>query len=524
MFLTKNSKHVIMPWRADVQRVIPHARELTHAGERLLVVPNEHDEARVARNLGVEMPAPILTRYDWRGQKPWETQRITAALLTESPRAYCLNEFGTGKTRSVIWAADFLRRSHRAVRRVLIAAPLSTLTPVWEAELFRVIPGARVRVLHGDKKTRLERLADDADFYIINHHGLGLIKDAIVKRGFDIFVLDELATFRNRSTGLWKAANEIIQGGPANQGNPKPSYVWGLTGSPTPKAPTDAWAQVRLLTPERTTKTFTRFRDQTMSQITQFKWVRKPIASDLIHDAMQPSVRFALSDVVELPATTYQTREVQLEGEARRAYQIMFDKMRLLTKDGTAVTAVNEGVLQSKLLQLALGYVYSDKRGVLRLPNETRLDVVQEIVEATSRKVIVFCPYLHALEGVAERLQKCTSIAVVHGQTPIGARNKIFQRFMQEEAPHTIVAHPGCMSHGLTLTAANTIIWLGPTNNFETYEQANARIVRPGQTSKTLIVHIVATPVERLAYRRLQERGTFQGMLLELFRQQELEL
>jgi hypothetical protein len=66
-------------------------------------------------------------------------------------------------------------------------------------------------------------------------------------------------------------------------------------------------------------------------------------------------------------------------------------------------------------------------------------------------------------------------------------------------------------------------VWFGLVNNFETYEQANARIIRPGQTDKTLILHLVGTPVEKLAYRRLQERGSFQGMLLELFRQQELD-
>lgn len=514
MFITANAEHIVVPWQADLQRVLPHARELTHQGQRMLLVPNRHEEARVARNLGVQIPAPILTRYDWRGQQPWDTQRTTAALLTESERAYVLNEFGTGKTRSVIWATDYLRRA-ASIGRVLIAAPLSTLTPVWESELFKVLPKARVQVLHGTKEERLRRLAEDADFYVINHHGLSLLTDQLIKRKFDVFVIDELATFRNRSTGLWKAANAIVQGGVR--------YAWGLTGSPTPKAPTDAWAQVRLLTPARTTKTMTRFRDMTMRQVTTFKWVKKPGAEDIVHEAMQPSVRFALSDVVELPATTYQTRTVELEGEARRAYKLLFDKMRVMTNNGETVTAANEGVLQSKLMQVALGYIYTDKKGVFKLPNDSRLDAIREIVVGTSRKVICFVPFIHALEGLAEYLQKHTSIAVVHGGTPVGARNKIFRRFQEDSEPHTIIAHPGCMSHGLTLTSANTIVWVGPVNSYETYEQANARIVRPGQTSKTLIVHTVATPVERLAYRRLQERGSFQGMLLELFRQQELE-
>jgi SNF2 family DNA or RNA helicase len=515
MFVTADNNHIVVPWRVDLANVIPHARSIDYKGQKMLLVPNRHAEAKVARNLGIPIPAPILTRYDWPGgQQPWESQKTTAALLTESERVYVLNEFGTGKTRAVIWAADYLRQAAR-VKRVLISAPLSTLTPVWEAELFRLLPKARVRVLHGDRRQRLARLAEDADFYIINHHGLTLLRAALVKRGFDIFVIDELAVFRNKSTELWKSANAIVQSGVP--------HSWGLTGSPTPKAPTDAWAQIRLLTPDRTTTSMTRFRDMTMRQVTGFRWVRRPQAMDIVYEAMQPSVRFALSDVKELPPTTYQTHRIELEPATRRAYKLLFDKMALMTSNGESVTAVNEGVLQSKLLQVSMGYIYTDAKGVLTLPNDARLEMLAEIVEQTSRKVIVFVPFIHALQGVAQFLQKRTSIAVVHGQTPIAARNKIFRSFQEEYDPHTIIAHPACMSHGLTLTAANTIVWFGPVNNYETYEQANARIVRPGQSSKTIIVHLVGTPVERLSYKRLQERGTFQGMLLELFRAQELE-
>jgi SNF2 family DNA or RNA helicase len=517
MFVTADANHIVVPWRQDLASVIPHARALDYQGQRMLLVPNQHAEAKVARNLGIPVPAPILTRYDWCNQKPWDTQKTTAALLTESPSAYVLNEFGTGKTRAVIWAADYLRR-HASAKRVLIAAPLSTLTPVWEAELFRLLPLARVRVLHGDRRTRLERLEDDADFYIINHHGLPLLRDALVKRGFDIFVIDEQATFRNKSTDLWKAANAVIRSGPK-----PPQYVWGLTGSPVPKAATDAWGQIRLLTPDRTTTSLTRFKDMTMRQITGFKWVNRPQAMDIVYEQMQPSVRFALSDVTELPPTIYRDHQVNLEADTRKAYKLLFDKAAMMTQKGEVVTAVNEGVLQSKLLQVSLGYVYSDKGAKIKLSNNNRIDTLSELVASTSRKVIVFVPFIHALEGVAAALQQETSVAVIHGGSPVGYRNKTFRAFQEEPEPRVIVAHPGCMSHGLTLTAANLIVWFGPTNNYETYEQANARIVRPGQLSKTIIAHLIGTPVERLAYKRLRERATFQGMLLELFHQQVLE-
>ena len=79
----------------------------------------------------------------------------------------------------------------------------------------------------------------------------------------------------------------------------------------------------------------------------------------------------------------------------------MLDKLRMQTDDGKAITAANEGILQSKLLQVACGFIYTDDKGVLQLPVQPRLDALLSIVESTQRKFIVFVPFVHALEGVA---------------------------------------------------------------------------------------------------------------------------
>lgn len=464
--------------------------------------------------LAKQAPQPV---YDWLGKKPWDVQKHTTRLLVKSPRAYVLNEFGTGKTRSVIWAADILHRYY-GVGPVLVAAPLSTLGPVWESELFKLDARARVQVLYGSKKQRLEKLAEPAEWYVINHHGLDLIRDELVAKGFQIFVVDELAVLRNARTLWWRAASRIV-----NSGSVK--YAWGLTGSPTPKAPTDAWAQIRLLTPERTTKGFVRFREATMRQVSPFKWIKRPGAGALIHEQMQPAVRFSLEDVMELPPVTSRSFRVDLDPLARKAYQMMVDKLRMMTNNGESITAANEGVLQSKLLQVACGWLYTDTKGVFSLPTKARLDALLALIEQTTRKYIVFVPFTHALEGVALYLQKASeNISVVHGQTPVAMRNRIFRAFQEDEQPRGIVAHPGCMAHGLTLTAANTIIWYSPVNSYDIYEQANARIVRPGQTSKTLIAHLIGTPVERAVYQRLRDRRSFQGLLLDLFRNEASNL
>jgi SNF2 family DNA or RNA helicase len=71
------------------------------------------------------------------------------------------------------------------------------------------------------------------------------------------------------------------------------------------------------------------------------------------------------------------------------------------------------------------------------------------------------------------------------------------------------------MSHGLTLTEANTIVWYAPEWSNDTYNQANARISRPGQKNSQHIIHISGSEIERKIYARLRDRSKMQGVLLD---------
>jgi SNF2 family DNA or RNA helicase len=515
-FVTANGTHVVVPWHDGLKEIVPHAKDFAWRGARMLIMPNDHTEARLARNLGIAVPAPILTRYDWRGSQPWDIQRTTAALLTESPRAYVLSSMGTGKSRAVLYAADYLMRTGQA-SRMLIVAPLSTLTPVWERECFTLFMSTRkVVVLYGTKEKRLKLLDEGAAICVINHDGLKVLGPAIAEAGFDIVVLDELATYRNRQTDRWKFATTVV-----NHSNTQ--FAWGLTGSPTPNAPTDAWAQVKMLTPARVPRTFNQFQDHTMRRVSTFKWLPRPEANTIVRQAMSPSVRYTREDVMELPECSWVDRQVGMDKQAADAYRLLYAKARMLTQQGESITAVNEGVLQSKLLQVSCGFIYTDKKTIFALPSTGRLNALDEVISETDRKLLVLVPFLHALDGVANYLRsKHHDIAVVHGGTARGARDRIFGEFQSRPSPWIIVAHPQTLAHGLTLTEANTIVWYSPTQSLEIYEQANARINRPGQTSKTLIVHMAGTPVERATYARLQSKSRMQGCLLDLFAKQEV--
>jgi SNF2 family DNA or RNA helicase len=471
----------------------------------------------VLRNLGFEVPEPMPIHYDWPKvsgkHSPFSAQLDTASFLSMNSRAFCLNGMGTGKTNSALWAYDYLRRT-KTVNKVLVVCPLSTMERTWADSAFQTFPHLDCVVLHGTRERRNKLLAQDVDIYVINIDGLSTIKDALAKRpDIDLIVVDELALARNSGTDRWKILNTICN-------KQAPRRVWGMTGSPTPNAPTDAWAQCKLVTPDNPTmpKYFSAFRDRVMRQITPFKWAARQDANEAVYQMMQPAIRFSLDDCVDLPEQTFITRDVALTPEQNKAYKDMLNKLSTEYAGGQ-ILAVNEAVKANKLIQIACGVAYGTDGEHVVIPSKPRMDVLKEVIEESEGKVIVFVPLTGALESVASELRKDFTVETVHGGTSKTERDRIFSEFQRGLDPRVLVANASTMSHGLTLTAATTIVWYAPVHSNETYEQACARVRRPGQTRTTVIVHIAGTDVERRVYKRLQDKQSMQGVLLDMMKE-----
>ncbi len=506
-----SSKHhvVAVPSRADLINLIPTAKQVTFEGKPMLVINHGIDETKLLRNFGFDVPAPILSHYDWEQGTPFDIQKTTAALLTMNPRAYVLNGMGTGKTKASLWAWRYLNRKGEA-GKLLVVAPLSTLNFTWAREVFQTLPGIKVQALHGTKAKRLAKLGDpEADVYIINHDGLAIIADELAKRtDIDTVILDELSVYRNGTATRTKITRKVTA---------RMKWVWGMTGSPAPNGPTDAWSQCTIITPHTVPKYFNRFRDEVMTKITQFKYVPKAGALDRVFEVMQPAVRFTLDDVVELPELVERTIDIEMGPKQSKVYKQMEEHAFAMIA-GNEITAMNAGVVLNKLLQISLGFVYSKDKSVVSLDNDERLNVIVDIVNATDRKVIVFAPFVHALSGISKRLtSEGYDVRTISGDTPKGERDVTFNLFQNTDAVKVIVAHPQTMSHGLTLTAADTIVWAAPITSLETFLQANARIRRVGQKHKQQIIMLQATKAERKAYTRLRAKEQVMNLLLDMF-------
>lgn len=471
-----------------------------------LVVPHGIREVLMLRHLGLSAPNPITTHYDWCGGTPFAVQVKTCIMMTENARCYCLNHMGTGKTNVALWSWDFLNKSGLA-KKLLVVAPLSTLQFVWAAHVFKTLPGRKVQVLHGSKKLRLERLGQDADIYIINHDGLKVIESELRARAdIDTLIIDELAVYRNNSVRS-KMMRTFAE---------KFTVVWGMTGSPMPNEPTDVWSQCKIITPNRVPRFRGHARELLMTQAQPHIWRPKPDAVERAFGWMQPSCRYALEDVVELPPLISRTIDVPMSDEQAKTYKRVASAMVAMVKDKT-IKAVNAGAAMSKLLQIAGGWVYTANPEFVRVDPSPRVVALADLIESAEHKVIVAVPFRHMLEGISKILSmKGVEIdhCVVHGDTP--ERENIFSRFQNTPDPKVMLVHPACVSHGLTLTAADTLIWYLPTTSLDIYDQLNARITRVGQLHKQQLLHLQSTPVERNIYKMLRDHQKMQDSFLDL--------
>jgi SNF2 family DNA or RNA helicase len=489
---------------ARIQSVIPHAQ----AFKQYAVVPHRLEETRLLRNLGIATPAPIEYHYKWPGRhKPMDHQRSTAAFLTMNRRAFVLNGLGTGKTLSAYWATDYLMRE-QLVRRVLVISPLSTLERVHGDTIFNNFPLRSFCVLHGSAERRRRLLESDFDFYITNFEGVSVLRHALAARlDIDLVLIDECASYRNAGTTRWAHLKKLIR---------PEQWVWGMTATPTPNEPPDAYAQVRLINPARLEHypSFRSFQMATMRKVSLFKWEPKPEAIQTVHSIMQPAVRYAREDCLDLPECTYETRTVDLTPAQKKAYKDLLNEYVTEVRSAQ-ITALNEAVKLMRLVQVVSGTVYDVAGQHHNIDCAPRLNVVKEIIEEAGTKVIVFVPFVGNINFLREALGKVASVEVVYGDTSPAERNRIFQDFQMQEHPRVLVAHPATMSHGLTLTAASTIVWWAPINSNETYSQANGRINRIGARNAMTVFHLAGTKVEGEMYKRLENRQKLQGLLLD---------
>ena len=490
-----------------VTDVIPKSRRLPN---NKVLVNWGLEEALRLKELKIKVPSPIEGRYEWTGRyKPFEHQKSTAGFLTMNKRSFCFNEQGTGKTASAIWASDYLMKQGK-IRRVLVICPLSIMDSAWRDDLFTFATHRTVSVAYGPAEKRKKIIQEGSDYVIINYDGVAIVADEIRKGGFDLIIVDEATHYKNAQTTRWKTLNKLLT---------DDTWLWMMTGTPAAQSPVDAYGLAKMVNKQSVPRFFGSFKDQVMTRMSQFRWVAKANANTIVFNALQPAIRFTKDECLDLPPMVYVKREIELTNQQKKYYAQIKNKM-VMEVTGAEVTAMNAAVSLSKLLQISSGAVYTDAGDVLEFDIKNRYKVLREVIDESSQKILVFVPFKHTINILTEKLRaEGITTEVIQGSVSAPKRTEIFRTFQTTPNPRVLVIQPQAAAHGVTLTAANTVVWWGPTSSLETYEQANARVHRSGQKHKSTVIQLQGSAAEKHVYRLLDKRINVHADLINLYKE-----
>jgi len=500
-----------------VTDTIPQSEILNTEDERSFVVVywglDEMTQINKLMRLKENLPSPMRRDYSYPGlYKPFDHQAVTAEFLSINEKAFCFNEAGTGKTSSALWAADYLMQQGK-IKKVLIICPLSIMYSAWQGDVFNTCMHRSSVVCHGPAHKRKAIIEGDYDFTIINYDGVNIVKDEIKNADYDLVIIDECNAYKSHTTVRWKTLNRIL--------NPK-TRVWMMTGTPASQSPMDAFGIAKLICPNRIPKLSAAWREKVMYQVSRFKWLPRPKAKDYVFQALQPAIRFAKDQCLDLPPVMYQTRVVPLTKQVEKFYRQLKTQM-LIQTDTESVSAVNAAAGMQKLLQISGGAVYTDEQQTIKFDVKPRLNALMEVLEETDNKVLLFVPYRHTITFLSEFLgSKNITNEVINGDVSANQRASIINRFQNQDEPKVLVIQPQSASHGVTLTRADTVVFWSPVMSVEVYLQCVARMDRVGQKNKMTVVHLQGSDVEKRMYAMLQGKVDQHTKLVDLYRE-ELE-
>lgn len=453
----------------------------------------------------------------------WEHQDESVKFSEILERVFDASDPGTGKTRVhlEVWYA---RYKAGLTGKLLVMAPKSLLQSAWGQDIIEWLPLGTTYVIA--KATNREKMFDeDADIYITNTDAAKWLANQnggwFLRFGeHPTLLIDEITSFKHRTSARSKAIRKIA---------PYFHFRTGLTGTPNSNTILDLWHQMLIIDDgELLGKSFARFRNTACDyQRNPFggKWNDKPGIEEVVAERISGlTIRHQFDECMDIPENHRYTVTFDMPAGLRRHYETMVREAILILEEGN-VSAINQGVLRTKLLQIASGAVYGDDdQGRRRFPTYQLLDrgryiLIADLVEARDHSVVFF-NWKHQREELKIEFElRGISYAILDGNTPDREREEIVRDY-QAGKYQVLAMHPKTGAHGLTLTRGRATIIASPFDEADLLKQAIHRIYRGGQQHKTetILVKARGCRVEQRVYDNLLQKTGRMETLLEILK------
>ena len=465
---------------------------------------------------------------------PYDHQRVA---LEESWAAeyYALfMEMGTGKTKvaidtmAILWEAEKLKA-------VLIIAPKGVYDNWVKGEIPIHLPKRIPRQICRWTPSKTKKFEEELTEFIVSKESFLKIFVMNVEafstsRGTDaataflyqnpanMIVVDESTTIKNRKAARTKNIMSLQR---------RSKYRRILTGSPITKSPMDLFSQCGFLAEKSLgfnsfyafQGRYANIQQRTMGH-RSFQQVMGYRRLDELSEKLDVfSNRVLKMDCLDLPAKVYTRRDVELTPEQEKLYRQM--KKLALAKLDNGELATTASVLTQimRLQQICCGHLMPDD-GAIQLIKNNRLTELLNLVEEMQGKAIIWATYTHDILQISKELSERfgpESVATYYGDTEQDARQEIVNDFQDMENPlRFFVGQPRTGGYGITLTAANTVIYYSNSYDLEIRLQSEDRAHRIGQTNKVTYIDLVSpNTIDEKILQALRSKIDIAGQVLK---------
>lgn len=387
---------------------------------------------------------------------------------------------GLGKT--VIELTEFvdLQRSFDA-RKLLVIGPKRVARKVWSDEIasWSHLNSLGVSRIVGDADQCFRALKDPrADVYTIGRDRVAWLHAQFVRDGkqvvewpFDKVVADEAQSFANQSSGRYKALLDL------RIKTRFPRFT-ELSGTPMPNGYMNLWSQLYLLDRgRRLGKSEKAMQQRWFTPPTGMfaQWQLRRGAEKEIHDALRDIVLVLREeDYLDLPPVVDNFIRCDLSAAAMATYK-RFEREYIAEVAGKRLTAVNTGVLDGKLLQLANGAVYIEGKEWAAFHDE-KLEALEETLDGIAGKALIAYAFNHDKARITKVLERASRES--DRTWKLLDSDKDFQEWADGKIEWGLL-HPASAGHGLNdvyKSGCEDLIFFGLTNNLEFYQQVRARL------------------------------------------------
>ena len=451
----------------------------------------------------------MIKNYKFK-TKPYEHQLKALEKSWASDTYALFMEMGTGKSKVLVDNIAILY-DRGAIKGALIIAPKGVYKN-WDQIEFPVHLPDHVEhtkvlwepTITKKKQMELDTLFDDKGdlkILIMNVEAFSTTKGLDFARSFlNIFLgraligVDESTTIKNptakRTKNILKLADQA-------------KYRRILTGSPVTKSPLDLFSQCEFLDPYHLGHaSYYSFRARYANIVKrnfggrQVQLVVSYRRLDELADILDKfSYRVLKEDCLDLPEKVFTKRLIELTPEQDKAYKQMKQMALAMLDNGEVMTTVNVMTQLMRLHQITCGHFKADDGTTTALKNN-RIDALMQLLEETEGKVIIWANYREDIKNIVAALKKAygeASTVEYHGGVDATLRQDNIALFQEKNGPtRYFVGNTQTGGYGITLTAANTVVYYSNNYDLEKRLQSEDRAHRIGQTGSVTYVDLIA--------------------------------